>query len=62
MKVPTDVAVDAVQIIMGVMEQADAAGPASQINLGPNVVAEMRDVAKRINDANPASHRQSVIG
>ena len=55
LKIPTNVAVDAIQIIMDIMEQADTPGLpiAHQINLGPKAVAELRDVAQRIKTANP---------
>ena len=57
LKIPTDVAVDAVQIIMDIMEQADRdSPPAGQINLGPKAVAELRDIAQRIKAANPHEH------
>ena len=51
-KVPTSVAVDAVQIIIMIMAEADKDGPAAQINLGPSVVADMRKVAREIEEVN----------
>ncbi len=55
LKIPTDVAIDAVQIIMSIMEQADTPGLsiAHQINLGSEAVAKLRDIAQRIKAANP---------
>lgn len=51
-KIPTDAAIDAIQIICGIMEQADADGHAAQIVLGPEAVAQMRAVSDMVRDAN----------
>ena len=52
MKVPLDIAADAIQIIVGIMERADSDGPAAQINLGPGAVGEMRAIVQRLNEVN----------
>ena len=52
MKLTHDIAIDAVQLVFGIMERADRDGPAGQINLGPKVVAEMREIAYAIKELN----------
>lgn len=56
-KITHSIAIDVVQIIMSIIDQADEGEvgsrlPATQINLGPKVVAELRDVVQRIKAIN----------
>ena len=50
MKIPSDIAIDAVQIILGIMEEADSGelGPAQEIILGERVVRELRSLVHRM--------------